>query len=77
LGKRRAAVRPDGLRLDVDGPIAGVVIRRTFRRDHFLVTVKVADGPPLEVAVRGETVPDVGDPVHVTVEPSAVVELPD
>ena len=77
LGRRRAAVRPDGLRLDADGPITGVVIRRTFRRDHFLVTVKVADGAPLEVAVRGGTVPDLGDLVHVAVEPSAVVELPD
>lgn len=77
LGPRRAAVRPDGLRLDAAGPIAGVVIRRTFRRDHFLVTVKVADGAPLEVAVRGGTVPDLGDSVHVAVESSAVVELPD
>jgi thiamine transport system ATP-binding protein len=77
FGRRPAAVRPDGLRLDTDGPVSGVVVRRTFRRDHFLVTVKVADGAPLEVAVRDGTVPDLGDPVHVAVDPAAVVELPD
>jgi thiamine transport system ATP-binding protein len=74
---RRVAVRPDGLRLDAGGVITGVVIRRTFRRDHFLVTVKVADGAPLEVAVRDETVPDLGDAVNIAVDASAVVALPE
>ncbi len=77
LGPRRAAVRPDGLRLAAAGPIAGVVVRRTFRRDHFLVTVKVADGGPLEVAVGDDAVPELGDAVHVVVDADAVVELPD
>jgi thiamine transport system ATP-binding protein len=75
LGPARAAVRPDGLRVVPDGNITGVVTARTFRRDHFLLRVKVAEGDPLEVAVRGETVPDVGDPVRLTAEASAVIAL--
>ena len=75
LGPERAAVRPDGLRLDPTGSVTGVVTARTFRRDHFLVRVKVADGSPLEVAVRGEVVPDVGDAVTLAAEPDAVIPL--
>jgi len=75
LGPGRAAVRPDGLRLEPTGPVTGVVTARTFRRDHFLVRVKVADGSPLEIAVRGESVPDVGDAVALAAEPDAVIPL--
>jgi len=75
LGPARVAVRPDGLRLTTDGPISGVVVRRTFRRDHFLVRVKVAGGAPLEVAVSDATVPDVGEVVRIAAEPHSLVEL--
>ena len=75
LGPAPVAVRPDGLRLEEDGSIAGVVVGRTFRRDHFLVRVKVADGSPLDVAVASDQVPAVGDPVHLAVDPDAVVHL--
>jgi thiamine transport system ATP-binding protein len=75
LGPERVAVRPDGLRLDPAGPVTGVVTARTFRRDHFLVRVKVADGSPLEVAVRGEAVPEVGDPVTLVADRDAVIPL--
>jgi thiamine transport system ATP-binding protein len=75
LGPARAAVRPDGLRLAPDGTITGIVTARTFRRDHFLVRVKVAEGDPLEVAVRGEAVPEVGDAVGLEAEPGAVITL--
>jgi thiamine transport system ATP-binding protein len=75
LGPGRVAVRPDSLRVEPDGPIAGVVTARTFRRDHFLLEVKIADGPSLEVAVTGDRVPSTGDPVRLAVEPDAVVPL--
>jgi thiamine transport system ATP-binding protein len=76
LGRGRVGVRPDAVRVTADGPIAGVVTARTFRRDHFLLEVKVAGGPPLEVAARGDRVPAVGDAVRLAIEPDAVVPLP-
>jgi thiamine transport system ATP-binding protein len=77
LGRGRTGVRPDGVRVTPDGSIAGVVTARTFRRDHFLLEVKVAGGAPLEVAVTGDRVPAVGDGVRLDVDPEAVVPLPD
>jgi thiamine transport system ATP-binding protein len=76
LGRGRVGVRPDGVRVTSDGPIAGVVTARTFRRDHFLLEVKVAGGPPLEVAATGDRVPAVGDAVRLAVDADAVVPLP-
>jgi thiamine transport system ATP-binding protein len=75
LGPGRVAVRPDRLRVEPEGPIAGVVTARTFRRDHFLLEVKVADGPPLEVAAAGDRIPVVGDPVRLAVAPDGIVPL--
>ncbi|HEY4397874.1 MAG TPA: ABC transporter ATP-binding protein [Acidimicrobiia bacterium] len=77
LGRGRAAVRPDSLRVDPEGPIAGVVTARTFRRDHFLLEVKVADGPSLEVAVTGDRIPAPGDPVRLATDTAAIVPLTD
>ena len=83
FGPARVAVRPDGLRLLLssgqvpDGLVAGVVTGRTFRRDHFLVRVKVADAALLEVAVRGDDVPSVGDPVELAAEPDALIPFPE
>jgi thiamine transport system ATP-binding protein len=75
LGPRRVAVRPDSLRIEPDGPIAGVVSARTFRRDHFLLEVKVADGPSLEVAATGDRIPAAGDPVRLAVDPDEIVPM--
>jgi thiamine transport system ATP-binding protein len=75
LGGGRVAVRPDSLRVDADGPIAGVVTARTFRRDHFLLEVKIADAPSLEVAVTGDRIPATGDPVRLAADPAAIVPL--
>jgi thiamine transport system ATP-binding protein len=75
LGHGRVAVRPDSLLIESDGPIAGVVTARTFRRDHFLLEVKIADGPSLEVAATGDRIPTAGDPVRLAVDPDAVVPL--
>ena len=75
LGGGRVAVRPDSLHVDPEGPIAGVVTARTFRRDHFLLEVKVAGGPSLEVAVTGDRIPATGDPVRLAADPAAIVPL--
>jgi len=75
LGGGRVAVRPDSLHVDPEGPIAGVVTARTFRRDHFLLEVKVADAPSLEVAVTGDRIPATGDPVRLAADPAAIVPL--
>jgi thiamine transport system ATP-binding protein len=75
LGRGRVAVRPDSLRIAPDGAIAGVVTARTFRRDHFLLEVKIAGGPPLEVAVTGDRIPAVGDAVRLALDADAVVPL--
>ncbi|HZP28613.1 MAG TPA: ABC transporter ATP-binding protein [Acidimicrobiia bacterium] len=73
-GAGPVAVRPDGLVPDPAGPLAGTVAARTFRRDHFLLRVDV-EGEPLDVTVRGDHVPAVGDPVRLTVDPAATVVL--
>jgi thiamine transport system ATP-binding protein len=75
FGGGHVAVRPDSLRVDPEGPIAGVVTARTFRRDHFLLEVKVADAPSLEVAVTGDRIPATGDPVRLAADPAAIVRL--
>ena len=48
----------------------------TASRHHFLLEVKVADGPSLEVAVTGDRIPAAGDPVRLAADPAAIVALP-
>ena len=76
LGNGLVAIRPDGLHLEPNGPMEGVVRSRTFRRDHFIVEVELAGGDVLEVAAPAGDLPDVGDRVRVSADPSAVVTLP-
>jgi thiamine transport system ATP-binding protein len=75
FGGTTVAVRPDRLSLTDDGAVAGRVVTRTFRRDHFLVEIAVEGGPLLEVVVRGDDVPGPGDPVRVDVDAGALVTL--
>jgi thiamine transport system ATP-binding protein len=81
LGGGRVAVRPDGLRLDPfepgSGAVRATVSSRTFRRDHFLVQVELADGSTLQVAVGIDSrLPDVGATVRITAGPGATIPLP-
>jgi hypothetical protein len=71
-----SAVRPDALRITVDGSLAGTVVMRTFRRDHFLVRVAL-DGrdETLEVAIRGDAPPATGERVRLTADQDGVVPL--
>lgn len=75
-GPVRLAARARAVRLSPGGPLSGVVESRTFRRDHFLLRVKVVDGAPVEAAVTGADVPEIGDAVTLAVDPGAVVVLP-
>jgi thiamine transport system ATP-binding protein len=75
-----AAVRPEAVRLrEVDATsvaeaVSGSVVTRTFRRDHFLVAVRVDglaaddDLVQVEVAVDASHVPQVGERVALTAD---------
>lgn len=80
-----AAVRPEavgvvepGARADARG---GEVTARTFRRDHFLLAVRIATLPDdadrvqVEVPVDGARIPDVGDRVELAVDPGDLVTM--
>jgi thiamine transport system ATP-binding protein len=76
LAGRRVVARADGLRLDADGPIPGTVVSRTFRRDHFLLTVEAPDATRYEAAVTGDDIPSPGDHVRLAVDPETALEFP-
>jgi len=76
LGSGRVAVRPDGLRFGPPSAVRATVTSRTFRRDHFLVDVRLDDGSTLQVAVGiDDPLPDVGASVGVTANPGAAMAL--
>jgi thiamine transport system ATP-binding protein len=75
FGGGTIAVRPDRLRLTTDGAVAGTVVTRTFRRDHFLVEIAVDGGASLEVVVRGDDIPRAGDPVRIDADAGALVTV--
>ena len=75
------AVRPDAITFGEHGPLAGTVVARTFRRDHWSVRIALdaegsPAGPTVEAAVRGGEPPEPGDQVHLTVDPGGTVPLP-
>jgi len=73
FGSGRAAVRPDGVRIAPDGPVGGLVEARAFRRDHFLLRVRVETGEALDVAVRGDEIPEIGASVRLAADQDALV----
>ena len=73
-----AAVRPEAVRLVVESHVVGSVVTRTFRRDHFLVAVRIdglAEDDPVqvEVSVDAPRIPDVGE--HVALRADDLVSL--
>jgi len=77
-----AAVRPEAIRLvdegDAVGSVTGSVVTRTFRRDHFLVAVRIdglAEDEPVqvEVSVDAPRIPDVGE--RVALDADDLVDL--
>jgi thiamine transport system ATP-binding protein len=76
-GHVRLLVRPDGLTLDADGPIAGTLRSATFRGAHVVGLVAVG-GAELEVHFAPTAdLPAVGQAVRLSVDPQAVLVLPD
>jgi ABC-type Fe3+/spermidine/putrescine transport system ATPase subunit len=64
----RAAVRPDALRVSADGALAGTVVGRTFRGDHFRVRVALdGSNEVLELAITSDDPPTVGDSLRLSV----------
>jgi thiamine transport system ATP-binding protein len=82
FGPGLAAVRPDAVHLAASGPGStsgpeATVTGRTFRRDHWRVRVELGDGSGLDVELRETRPPEPGTPVRITLDPGALVALPD
>jgi thiamine transport system ATP-binding protein len=76
FGDGLVAVRPDRVRIGADGARTATVAARTFRRDHFLLQLQLADGSPLRVAIGAEApVPAVGATVRLSADPDDLVAL--
>ena len=71
-GATTALVRPAGVRLDADGPSAGVVAARAFAGDRSTVTIEVDGGPPIESEVATVDAPPVGTRVRFRIDPAEV-----
>lgn len=77
------AIRPDAARIEPDTTAPadarrGVVVRRTSRRGHWRLRVRVEDAPnpwELEVEERGATAPAIGATVAVTIDPEGMIRL--
>jgi thiamine transport system ATP-binding protein len=86
FSKAPAAVRPEAIRIcgpgqGEGGGVAGEVVARTFRRDHFLVAVQIDDlgeaDVQVEVPVDSPHLPDVGDRVAIAAIGDLVVFEPE
>jgi thiamine transport system ATP-binding protein len=75
FGERPAAIDPTALALvNAGAGVEGDVVARTFRRDHFLLGIRLAHGEDVRVAVAlGADAPEIGDRVHVALLPGARV----
>jgi thiamine transport system ATP-binding protein len=83
---RLAAVRPESLHIAEAGvdtaTVTGVVVARTFRRDHFLLAVQIealggdrAEPLQVQAPVDAPGVPDVGDRVALAVDAADVARF--
>lgn len=68
-------IRPEGIRLDPAGPIAGTVVASTFAGARAWVRVSVDGAPDLEAEVPGAEAPAVGAPVRLRLDPAAISAL--
>ncbi len=75
----RGAIRPEQLELSSpSGEVVAVVERTTFRRDRFVVGLRLPDGGHLDVAMAaGAPLPQLDERVGVTARPGALVALAD
>jgi len=74
-GAVRVVLRPDAVRLDPAGLVAGCVTASVFGGDRAELTVGVA-GASLRVRVAGRDAPAVGAPVRLAIDPDAVLVYP-
>jgi thiamine transport system ATP-binding protein len=77
-GRASVMLPPSALRLDPVGFLAGIVTGRRFRGDHLEVVVRLAApvSTELELEVRGDTAPSVGESVRVSIDQEPVVVIP-
>jgi thiamine transport system ATP-binding protein len=75
------AIRPEAIDVGETGTVAGDVVTRTFRRDHFLLAVRIDTLPDtddlvqVEVPVDADRIPTVGDRIALAGRPAEMVEL--
>ncbi len=80
-GPVEVVIRPDGARLDPDGPIDARVVHSTFTGSHVELAVipvsgismSQASGPALTIIVPPASAPVPGDRVRVSIDPDAVL----
>ena len=76
LGGVHTALRPDSLRLDDRGPLAGRVVDRIIKRDHVRIRVALdRHDETIEVVVRDVEPPAPGSDVRLAPQPDGIVEL--
>jgi thiamine transport system ATP-binding protein len=74
-GAVQVVLRPDALRVDPSGPIAGEVTRCNFAGEHAELDVD-AGGPPLRLRVPHRDAPRVGSTINLSVDPDGVLVYP-
>ena len=74
-GAVRVVLRPDAVRLDPSGPVAGCVTASVFAGDRTELTVDVV-GATLRVRVAGRDAPAAGARVRLAIDPDAVLVYP-
>ena len=75
-----AAVRPEAVRVVDHSGVSGTVIARTFRRDHFLLAVRIdrddhSEVVHAEVSLDADRVPDVGERLALDVRPGDLLHF--
>jgi thiamine transport system ATP-binding protein len=71
----RVVLRPDAVRLDPAGPVAGHVVRRAFAGDRAELTVE-AGGVTIRVRVPDRDAPNSGASIRLTIDDEAVLVYP-
>ncbi len=73
VGPVDVVVRPDGTRLDPDGPIVATVVQSTFTGTYVELAVASGSGPTLTIVVPPTAAPVPGERVRVSIDPGALL----
>jgi thiamine transport system ATP-binding protein len=76
IGPVDVVVRPDGARIDADGPIEAMIASVMFTGTRSELTAVTDAGPPLTVVVAPHDAPAVGDRVRLSIDPNALLIYP-